>query len=220
MLTYSWNLYLHEHFFQLDPPQWHSFTQWKVPLWMKMCFYQYLFYMGWVCIMCDTLQILYVCFNVGRLEVSRELMKSSDLTWKDTATLILSSSTIKAFSCAGAMCYQSGINIKKGLLSAWPRSRAQTLLWLWLLIFFFFLFLTSGSRTGEKKHSRKLSKHRRGGPARGGKRCYSLWGAYVTSHLPLSLRNARIVFVNRAAMCVCSRGGSFWVAALAVSPLR
>lgn len=77
-----------------------------------------------------------------------------------------------------------------------------------LLISFFDLFLTT-SGTGERQHSRRLSKRRRGGLARGGKRCYSFSGGYVTSHLPLSLRNARIVFVNRAAMCVCSRGGSF-----------
>lgn len=88
------------------------------------------------------------------------------------------------------------------------------------LNFLFLLFLTSSGGTVEKQHSRRLSKRRRGGPASGGKRCYSLWGGYVTSHLPLSLQNARIVFVNRAAMCMRSRGGSFGVAALAASPLR
>lgn len=79
-----------------------------------------------------------------------------------------------------------------------------------LLISFFpvFLLLTA-SGTGERHHSSRLSKRRRGGLARGGKRCYSLSGGYVTSHLPPSPRNARIVFVNRAAMCVYSRGESF-----------
>lgn len=126
--------------------------------------------------------------------------------------------TVQALALAGAVRYQSDINIIKDLLSLSPRSRAQTLLWLWLLISFF--ILNFWSRKRRKRHWRKLPKHRRSRSARGGKRCYSLWGCYVTSHLPLSPRNARIVFVNRAAMCVCSRGGSFWVAALAVSPLR
>lgn len=68
-----------------------------------------------------------------------------------------------------------------------------------------------------EKH-RFVSKRKTLGSIRGGKRCYSLLSDYVTSHLPRSQRNARIVFVNRASMCNWSRGESFWVAALVASP--
>lgn len=65
-----------------------------------------------------------------------------------------------------------------------------------------FSILNFCQRNQRQQYLRRSSKRRRSGLARSRKRCYSLRGGYITSHLPSSLRNAGIVFVNRTAMCV------------------